>query len=164
MMKIENSHHQPTHKSSLQSYFSKLSKAASVILVHNTFTTQADVEFAMKNKSDSQQLSFCICANANLYIENAIPPVDMLLNNNCNIVLGTDSIASNWSLNLLDEMKTIQKSFPHISLEAMLQWSTLNGAKALQMDNVFGSFEKGKKPGVVCLNWDPEMSGIKRII
>ncbi|MEI2710532.1 MAG: amidohydrolase family protein [Chitinophagaceae bacterium] len=33
----------------------------------------------------------------------------------------------------------------------ILQWATLNGAKALQMDNTLGSFEKGKKPGVVLI-------------
>ena len=164
MMNIDNTHHQPTKMSSLQSYFSKLSKAASIILVHNTFITQTDIEFAMKNTSSDQQLSFCICSNANLYIENTMPPVDMLMKNDCRIVLGTDSIASNRSLNLLDEIKTIQKNFPQISLETMLQWATLNGATALQMDNVFGSFEKGKKPGVVCLNLDSEINKIKRII
>jgi aminodeoxyfutalosine deaminase len=151
LMKIDNTHHQPTKRSSLQSYFPKLSKAASIILVHNTFISQTDIEFAMNNKKDSRQLSFCICINANQYIENATPPVDMLMKNNCNIVLGTDSLASNWSLNLLDEMKTIQKNFPGISLATMLQWSTINGAKALQMDKVLGSFQKGKKPGIILI-------------
>jgi cytosine/adenosine deaminase-related metal-dependent hydrolase len=33
----------------------------------------------------------------------------------------------------------------------MLGWSTLNGARALQMDKHLGSFEKGKKPGVVLI-------------
>jgi hypothetical protein len=27
----------------------------------------------------------------------------------------------------------------------------MNGARALQMDNILGSFEKGKKPGVVLI-------------
>jgi len=48
-------------------------------------------------------------------------------------------------------MKTIQKSFPSIAVEELLTWATINGAKALQMDDVLGSFEKGKKPGVVLL-------------
>lgn len=74
----------------------------------------------------------------------------MLIKNNCNIVLGTDSIASNWSLNLLDEMKTIQKKLPDISLEKILQWATYNGATALLMDDL-GSFEKGKIPGIVLI-------------
>jgi cytosine/adenosine deaminase-related metal-dependent hydrolase len=42
-------------------------------------------------------------------------------------------------------------NFPFLSIETLLQWATLNGAKALQMDHTFGSFEKGKKPGVVLI-------------
>ena len=180
LMNINNSHFIPGKKSSLQTYFSRLSKAASIIIVHNTFTTQADIDFAKNNKTGAQQLSFCICINANQYIENTMPPIPLLSENDCNIVLGTDSLASNHSLNLLDEMKTIQKNFPDISLQQMLQWATLNGAKALQMDNTLGSFEKGKKPGVVlienCLNQnllparlghsggDLKISKIKKII
>lgn len=168
LMKIDNTHHQPTKKSSLQTYFSKLSKAASVILIHNTFTKQADIDY-VKEKSAEQLISFCVCINANQYIENALPPVELLQRNNCNIILGTDSLAGNWSLNILDEMKTIQKNFPAISLENMLQWVTLNGAKALQLENELGSFEKGKKPGIFLIKNIEEFelkneSIIKRIL
>jgi cytosine/adenosine deaminase-related metal-dependent hydrolase len=84
-------------------------------------------------------------------------------------VLGTDSLASNSSLNLLDEMKTIQKIVPDITLEVMLQWATVNGAKVLEMDKKLGSFEKGKKPGLVLLENVEGLqlsadSSIKRII
>ena len=171
LMNIDNSFYKPGKKSSLQTYFPKLLNAASIIIVHNTFISQADIKFALNNKTDDQQLSFCLCVNANQYIENALPPIKLLLENNCNITLGTDSLASNHSLNLLDEMKTIQNNFPDIPLQTMLQWATLNGAKALQMDTIFGSFEKGKKPGVVlienCLNHDLldlKSSKIKKIV
>jgi imidazolonepropionase-like amidohydrolase len=97
-----------------------------------------------------------------LYIENALPPIEMLRKNNCKIVLGTDSLASNWSLNILDEIKTIRKNFPEIPLAETLQWGTSNGAKALQMDDVLGSFERGKRPGVVLVN-EKELA-VKRII
>jgi imidazolonepropionase-like amidohydrolase len=36
-------------------------------------------------------------------------------------------------------------------VEELLTWSTVNGAKALQMDSTLGTFEKDKKPGVVLL-------------
>ncbi len=162
MMKIDNSFYKPGKKTSLQSYFSKLKNAASVILVHNTFTKQDDVDFIKDNTSAQQLISFCLCPNANLYIENTLPPVEMMMDNNCNIVLGTDSLASNHSLSILDEMKTIHKNFPLISIERLLQWATINGAKALQMENILGSFDKGKKPGVICLN--PDLGGIKKIL
>ena len=73
----------------------------------------------------------------------------MLVQQDCNIVLGTDSLASNDQLSILEEMKTLQKNFPDIALTEMLQWATINGARALQMDDQLGSFEKGKKPGIV---------------
>lgn len=152
MMKIDNSFHHPSGKSSLQTYFSRLSSASSVILVHNTFTGTADVNYAkQQSKEQEQLLSFCLCPNANLYIEDHLPPVELLKNSNCNIVLGTDSIASNWSLSILDEIKTIAKNFPSISTLELLQWATSNGAKALQMVDKFGSLDSGKQPGVILI-------------
>jgi aminodeoxyfutalosine deaminase len=151
MMNIDTSFYTPPEKSSLQSSFSKLIKAQSVILVHNTFTQQEDLDFIKENTPANKFVSFCVCINANLYIENTTPPVDMLLKNECNIIVGTDSLASNHQLSILEELKTIARHFPDINLQTMLQWATLNGAKALQMDNQYGSFEKGKSPGVVLI-------------
>jgi cytosine/adenosine deaminase-related metal-dependent hydrolase len=153
LMKINNAHHQPSKKSSLRSYFDKLSEGANAILVHNTFTKQEDIDYIKLQTPNSKlQTFFCLCANANKYIEDALPPVELFRKNNCEIVLGTDSLASNWSLNISDEIKTIRSNFPSIPLEEILQWATINGAKALQMDSQVGSLEKGKKPAVVLLN------------
>src|SRR4051812_19459907 len=148
LMKIDNSHHMPTGKSSLQSSFNKLKDAASILLVHNTFTNEEDINFIL-NQSASQQIYFCLCPNANLYIENKLPSIDVMRSKTDSIVLGTDSLASNWSLSILDEIITIQKNFPAIELKELLKWATSNGAKALQMNKELGSFEKGKKPGVI---------------
>jgi cytosine/adenosine deaminase-related metal-dependent hydrolase len=152
LMKIDNSHHQPTKRTSLQSYFDKLTKAKNILLVHNTFTKQEDVDFSRTTYNDQRTTFFCLCINANQYIENAVPPIELFRKNNCNIVLGTDSLASNWSLSIADEIKTIRKHFPGVPLEEILGWATLNGAKALEMDQTLGSFEKGKKPGIVHFN------------
>ena len=156
LMRIDNSHHVPTKKSSLQSYFEKLTVAEKIILVHNTFTKQHDIGFAkelsqLQIPNSRPQTFFCLCVNANQYIENALPPIELFRKNDCSIVLGTDSLASNWGLSILDEIKTIRKNFPQIPLEEVLGWATINGARALGMDDFLGSFEEGKKPGVVIL-------------
>ncbi|HRI22910.1 MAG TPA: amidohydrolase family protein, partial [Panacibacter sp.] len=58
-----------------------------------------------------------------------------------------------WSLGILDEIRRIQQESAYsIGTEEILQWATLNGAKALQMDDRIGSFEKGKQPGVVVID------------
>ena len=163
MMKMDNSHFSPSGRSSLQTYFPKLERAQNVMLVHNTFTKEEDVLYAKQQASASQQnLFWCLCINANLYIEDAVPPVEMFIKNDCNIVLGTDSLASNWSLNLLDEMKSLRKHFPSLTTEQLLQWATSNGAKALDLHEKLGSFEKGKQPGVLLLKED--LSEVKRLI
>jgi cytosine/adenosine deaminase-related metal-dependent hydrolase len=45
----------------------------------------------------------------------------------------------------------------------MLQWATLNGARALQMDRHLGSFDKGKKPGVVLIERFTEITNLKQV-
>ncbi len=153
LMNIENKEFKPSGKSSLQTYFSKLKSAQNIMLVHNTFTKEEDINYAQQtSKKNQQQLFWCLCPNANMYIENSLPPVDLFRQNNCNIVLGTDSLASNQSLSILDEMKTITKNFPSVGLKELLQWATIIGATALNMQNNLGSFEKGKKPCVVLID------------
>ncbi|MGG9964694.1 amidohydrolase family protein [Ferruginibacter sp. SUN106] len=142
----------PTGKSSLQSWYPGLNKNQSTILVHNVTTSTADISFTkIQNLKSEIKNWFCLCPNANLYITNSLPDVNMLIQEQCNIVLGTDSLASNHQLNILEEIKTLQSNFPQLKLETMLQWATINGATALQMDSRLGSFEKGKKPGVVLI-------------
>ena len=84
-----------------------------------------------------------------MYITGQLPNVTLLVQQQCNIILGTDSLASNHQLSILEEIKTLQKYFPTIPLHAMLGWATINGAKALQTDKTLGSFDKGKMPGIV---------------
>jgi len=101
--------------------------------------------------SNGLKLVYCLCINANLYIENKVPPVDMLLKHRCHIVVGTDSYSSNWQLSIASEIKALHQHFPHLPVETILQWASSNGAKALGWQDNLGSFEKRKKPGVVLI-------------
>ena len=139
---------EPTGLSSLQSVLPIFKNAHTSILVHNSFTNANDISAVKKQMPNT---FWCLCPNANQYIEQTMPPIELLRTSGVNIIVGTDSYASNWSLNILDELKTIQKHNPQIPLDEMLGWATINGAKALQMNKHLGSFEKGKKPGVVVI-------------
>jgi len=144
---------QPYNKTSLRSYLPLLDKAKRLLLVHNTFTTQNDIDFSFEQtRQTNQQVYWCLCPNANLYIENKLPPVELFMQNDCAIVLGSDSYSSNHTLNILDEIKTLQKNFPELQIQDMFKWATLNGAKALGFDETFGSFEKGKQPAILLID------------
>ena len=159
-MNIDVSFFKPSGKSSLQSYLPKFLNNQSTILVHNVVTSEADILFSQLPIVNCQ-LFWCLCPNANQYITRQLPDIDLLVKHDCEIVLGTDSLASNHQLSILEEMKTIQQHFPHIEMEMMLQWATSNGAKALQMDSLLGSFEKGKKPGVILI--ENNFTSVKRL-
>ncbi len=150
---IDISSFESTGKSSVQSWLPYFNKQQSILSVHNTYTSESDIDFLIKySEKHSSLFSYCICINANNYIEQKNPPIEMLMNSDCNVVIGTDSLASNHQLNILEELKTIQLSNnPIFPLSTLLKWATINGAKALQLDSLVGSFEKGKKPGVVLI-------------
>ena len=158
-----------TGLSSIRSVLPHFNNGQTIFLIHNTFMPEEDVVFAKEYaKANGLKLVWCLCINANLYIENKVPPVEMLMKNNCPLVLGTDSYSSNWQLSIAKEIQSIirvTETMPRLkavaSLEQVLRWATLNGAKALQWDDELGSFEKGKKPGIVLL--DPTFEISKRI-
>ena len=116
-----------------------------LLLVHNTFTSTADL---VSIADLHEKTTIVLCPNANLYIENRLPDIEMLSKSCFPISLGTDSLASNSTLSILEEMKTIQQHYPTISLTDLINWGTINGANALGFEDRLGSIEKGKKPGL----------------
>ena len=69
---------------------------------------------------------------------------------NLKITVGTDSLASNDTLSVLEELKLIQKNFSHIPTNELLTWACKNGAEFFGYDEL-GSFKAGSKPGVVLI-------------
>lgn len=144
---LDVSHWKPTGKSSLETTLHFLPKENQLLLVHNTFTEQADISVIKKHRH-LENTFFVLCPRSNLYIENHLPPVRLFKKEKLNICLGTDSLASNHNLSLLQEMITLQHHFPEITIQELIEWACFNGAKALKIDPLFGSFEPGKKPGI----------------
>lgn len=152
-MSIDISFFEASGISSLQTWLPYFNRNQKIIAVHNVCTSDADIEFAqLQTTNHKSQTFYCLCPNANLYISNTMPDVIKFMRHHCNIVLGTDSLASNHQLSIWEEIKTLQKNFPDLLLATILQWATINGARALGMDNMLGSFEKGKKPGLLLLS------------
>jgi aminodeoxyfutalosine deaminase len=152
---------QSTGLSSLQTWLPHFTEGQTILLVHNTFTSEADIEFADLHASKyGLQLYYCLCPNANLYIEGRMPPVDLFMKKNVNLVVGTDSYVSNYQLSVLAELKQIRDHFS-IGVEEMLKWVTSVPAAAAGWKNK-GSFTRGATPGVVLLKED-DLS-VQRII
>ncbi|MDR2813785.1 MAG: amidohydrolase family protein [Prevotellaceae bacterium] len=138
-----------TGKSSIYHTLQHAGEAKRLLLVHNTFTSAADYDAAAVR---CKNISWVLCPASNMYIERTLPPLQMLRSKGASIALGSDSLASNASLNLTDELKLLAAHFPDIPPDEMLRWATLGGATALGVEHIFGTFEKGKRPGVTLLS------------
>ena len=145
---IAQSDQHGTNRKSIAYHLPKLPKNNNVLLVHNTMCDEEDLRFA---HATHPHLYWCLCPNANLYIEDTLPQVSLFEKAEATITLGTDSLASNHKLSVLSEMKTLQ-DHQNIPFKRSLNWATLNGAIFLKKEDELGSLEIGKKPGILWVN------------
>ncbi|OQY01758.1 MAG: hypothetical protein B6I20_07430 [Bacteroidetes bacterium 4572_117] len=145
MIGVDFSHFKPTGQNSLESVSHSFPKENKCLLVHNTFSKENDIVTA---NGCFNKLYWVFCPNANLYIENKLPDIPLFYKLKQKCTIGTDSLASNHKLSVLDELKTIHAHFPELPMWELLKWASLNGAEALQLSDKMGSFEIGKQPGV----------------
>ncbi len=144
---LDFSHWEPSGKNMAETILPFLPKENNLLLVHNTFTTLATIS-AIKKYRNINNTFFVLCPSSNLYIEDQLPPVPLFQKEDLNLCLGTDSLASNHRLSILQEMIVLHQHFPKIRMEDLIKWACMNGARALKIENRFGSFEKGKNPGI----------------
>lgn len=152
---LDISHFKSQARNSLQSVLPLLSNKQEILFVHNTSTNLKDLYFI---KRFDRRIHFCFCPGANLYIESKLPKVDLFVDQGFNLTLGTDSLASNTTLCILNEMRHLQQKFPSLSTAKLIEWGTINGAKYLGIADEIGTIEKGKTPG---LNLITGLDGLK---
>ena len=133
--------------SSQYSILKHLSKDEKILLVHNTYSTQEDINFIEHNLSNAY---WCSCPKSNWFIDRQFPDYELWRKNKLKITLGTDSLASNGGLSILEEMKCIQENFPQISTNELLIWACKNGAEFLSFPKL-GSFSAGFNPGILLI-------------
>lgn len=133
-------------KNTIQVIVPILPEKQNILLVHNTFTSFKDV-FMLKRID--KKVFWCFCPGANLYIENTLPSFEFFRKSNDTLItLGTDSLASNHKLNILNEMKLVYQHHKNVSFSELLEWATINGAKFFGWETELGSIKEGKRPGL----------------
>jgi cytosine/adenosine deaminase-related metal-dependent hydrolase len=101
-----------------------------------------DNDFELLKKSDVQ-FHVVHCPRSHDYFGHSRFTFEPLRSLGLNISLGTDSLASNQSLSLFEEMRAFQKKYPGVSSEEILQMVTINPARALQQENALGKICRG---------------------
>ena len=133
--------------SSVYSLLQYLPKEQKVLLVHNTCSEATDIDQVEAHFNNAY---WCTCPKANWYIERRLPNYDLWLKKGLKITVGTDSLASNDTLSILEEIKLIQANSPHITTEELLTWACKNGAVFFGYDHL-GTLTTGTNPGIVLI-------------
>ena len=124
---------------------SSLSPDQRLLLVHGCCATDEDVEALAQYFCNP--VSWVLCPQSNSYISSLCPPVELLRRHGAHICVGTDSLASNTNLSIIEELKLLAD----VPLSERIMWATINGAKALGLEAEIGSVEEGKCPGLVLI-------------
>ena len=99
------------------------------------------------------------CPESNLKLASGFCPVAQCLGAGINVALGTDGAASNNDLDMFGEMRTaallakaVANDVSAVSAMTALRMATINGAKALGLENVCGSLRIGKAADVIAID------------
>jgi len=156
----ENRDHESEHGLSPTQYLDEHDLLdTSVVAAHAAWLSEKDKELLEKREAN-------VAHNpaANLKLGSGIAEIPELLDKGVNVALGTDGPASNNNFNLFEEMKTAGlvhklESPERIDEQQVLDMATINGAKALGLEDEIGSIEEGKKADLVVIDLeDPELT------
>ena len=144
-----------TGKSSLLYFLDRLKEShpdpfdEHILLVHEVCMDQEGID-AVKSVMRHPFVALCPCSN--LFIHNALPPVDLLRGSGLRLTVGTDSLSSNDDLDIVKELFCLQSHFGDVTTEELLTWACLNGAEFLSKESTLGSISVGKRPGIVFID------------
>lgn len=126
-----------------------------LIAAHGVHLTEAEIELLA-----GQGCHIAHCPTSNLKLASGIAPVASLLGKDVNVGLGTDGAASNNRLDMFGEMRLAALLAKGASGDAevlpawqVLEMATINGARALGMEDEIGSLEAGKLADLIALDF-----------
>ncbi|MEW6378703.1 MAG: amidohydrolase family protein [bacterium] len=115
------------------------------ICVHAVQVSDEDIELLAKTRS-----RVCLCPQSNHNLGVGCAPVQKFIERGIPLCLGTDSLASNTSLCLWQEMAFLKTALPSLSGRQILRMATLGGSLALG-EQELGSIEAGKHASLIFL-------------
>ena len=125
-----------------------------VVCAHSVWLSDEEIEIIKKH---DVKISHNPCSNMKL--ASGIAPVSKLLENDICVAIGTDGASSNNNLDIIEELKTaslLQKVStldPKVlTSDEAIAMGTINGAKALGLDDEIGSIEVGKKADLILID------------
>ena len=131
------------------------------IVAHLNELTESDFELLERS---APKFSIVHCPRSHKYFGHSRFAFERLRPLGFNVCLGTDSLASNESLSLFEEMRAFHGEFPSVSPEQILQMVTVNPARALRQENALGRIRSGFEADFVAVPCSGSTNVFEQII
>ena len=125
------------------SFLESWGKHRDLLLVHCTELSKEEIADIYHQ---SPSTGFVLCPGANAYISNKLPNLEAFRDLEDRVAVGTDSLASNDCLNIVQECLLLEEA--GVPLERALSWATAGGATLLKLPDL-GHLREGTSPGIV---------------
>ncbi len=133
------------------------------ILAHAVKVTDEEIDALSK-----MDVSIAHCPVSNLRLGCGVAPIQKMLDKRINVSLGTDGQGSGSNLDMFEAMKFaallqkgVYENSKNMDCYEVLKMATINGAKALGLENEIGSIEEGKSADIILLDLDTELTNPK---
>jgi cytosine/adenosine deaminase-related metal-dependent hydrolase len=131
------------------------------IVAHLNEVTESD--FGLLERSE-RRFHVVHSPRSHDYFNHSRFPFEKLHALGFNICLGTDSLASNESLSLFDEMRAFRRSEPGISPDKILEMVTVNPAATLHQENALGRIRRGFRADLLAVRCNERDSPFEQIL
>jgi len=131
------------------------------LLTHLNELTESDFELLEKSKTKFHVVH---SPRSHDYFKHSRFPFEKLRALGFNISLGTDSLASNESLSLFDEMRAFRRSEPGISPDKILEMVTVNPATALHQENALGRIRRGLRADLIAVRCNERDNPFEQLV
>jgi 5-methylthioadenosine/S-adenosylhomocysteine deaminase len=131
-----------------------LLEVPNVLAVHCVHVDEADIEVLTRN-----DVSIAHCPRCNLKLGMGIAPLHSFVVKGLRVGIGTDSPASNSTIDFFDEMRVglltqrgIGGETAYYTGQRFVRMATLGGAQALKLDHLVGTLEVGKRADIIAVD------------
>jgi cytosine/adenosine deaminase-related metal-dependent hydrolase len=122
-------------------YLERLAQAHRALVIHGNYLEAEELAFL---GARADRMSVVFCPRTHAYFGHERYPLTEMLAAGVNVAVGTDSRASNPSLNLLEELRWVAARFPQVAPPVVLGMGTLAGARALGLAGELGRLAAGE--------------------
>jgi len=132
------------------------------VIAHGNYLSDGDIKMIAESGS-----SVAYCPRTHQAFGHPPYRFREMLHAGINVCIGTDSLASNPSLSILDELRFLHQRHPDVAAHDLMAMGTIRGAAALGFEDVIGSLTVGKAAGLVVIpleagaEWETMLESIR---